>query len=205
MMIGASELSPPEKGQAPPSALWSSVVRESEEITGGSPLVSALLREAGYLAALEDREAVEAHAPVNLIVSAGQGADGGARVGGGLAWTFPFLRRNQGARARARAERERSLAVASAVRRELMANLRGLTRERAQVLSALAELRLHGEPAAQAAVDAALAIERAGKGELLHVVTARRDLVSVRASGLALQEREWDLLARLVSLTGRNP
>jgi outer membrane protein TolC len=64
---------------------------------------------------------------------------------------------------------------------------------------------VYGEPAAQAAVDAALQIARAGKGELLHVVTARRDLISVRASGLALEEREWLLLSRLVAVTGKSP
>lgn len=205
MMLGASELSSPEVGRAPPATIWSSAEVAPDRMIDEAPALRALEREANYFAALESREAVEGHAPVNLIVSAGQGTDGAARVGGGLAWTFPLLRRNQGDRARARAERERALDVAAALRRELQAVLLGLVSERAQVLAALEELHSHGEPAAQAAVEAALAVERAGKGELLHVVTARRDLVSVRASGLALQEREWDLLARLVALTGRNP
>jgi len=203
--IGAGPLSVPAAEQLPPRSLWDLARDHGDELVERSPALKALNAEASYFAAVQAREAVEGHAPLNLIVSAGRAVDGAARIGGGLAWTFPLLRRNQGERARAAEERGRALDVAAARRRELLATLRGLIAESTHVRRGLEELRLHGESAAQAAVDAAQAIERAGKGELLHVVTARRDLVSVLASALDLEAREWFLLARLMEVTGRDP
>jgi cobalt-zinc-cadmium efflux system outer membrane protein len=202
---GTVELAPPERTQPPPPALWTAVEQDPERSIDDGPALKALGLEADYFDAVQARDAAESYSPLSLILSGGRGPDGAARLGGGLAWTFPLLRRNQGERARAHAERERANNVATATRRELLAMLRGLYSERAEVTGALRELRVNGEPAAEAAVDAALQIARAGKGELLHVVTARRDLISVRASGLVLEEREWSLLSRLVALTGRSP
>lgn len=204
-LYGVAELSAPARDQGPPEALWEAAAREPQRLVDEGPRMKALAREAEYFRLQHDREAVEAHAPLNIIVSAGEGADGSARVGGGLAWTFPLIRRNQGEQARAAAERARALDVAEALRRERTAALKGLVSERTLVRDALQELRTHGEPAAEAAVDAARSTERAGKGDLLHVVTARRDLVSVRASGLDLEQREWSLLGDLVSLSGKTP
>jgi cobalt-zinc-cadmium efflux system outer membrane protein len=202
---GLASLGPPERDQTPPATLWDIAAVQPRQVIEEGPALKSLGQEAAYFAALQARDAVEGHAPLNVILSAGQGAGGGARLGGGLAWTFPIVRRNQGERARAALEEARARDVATALRGELMAALEGLLEERRQVVGALDELRSHGEPAAQAAVEAARATERAGKGELLHVVTARRDLVSVRASGLALEERQWRLLGELISLTGRSP
>jgi cobalt-zinc-cadmium efflux system outer membrane protein len=202
---GAPGLLPPQQIEPAPTAPWVEMTRDPQAAIDGAPALTTLTREAEYFAASEARDEVEGHAPLNLIVSGGQGATGGARLGGGLAWTFPVLRRNQGERARAAAEQARARDVAGALRGELLTQLRGLFDERQQVLSALDELRSYAEPAARAAVEAAQATERAGKGELLHVVMARRDLVSVRVSGLSLQQREWLLLGDLVSVTGRSP
>jgi cobalt-zinc-cadmium efflux system outer membrane protein len=204
-LYGVTEVSVPARDQPPPDALWETALREPRRFVEGDPRLRTLAREAEYMLRQREREAVEGHAPLNIIVSAGEGADGSARVGGGLAWTFPLLRRNQGEQARAAAERARALEVAEALRREGTAALQGLITERTLVHEALDELRVHGAPAAEAAVEAARATERAGKGDLLHVVTARRDLVSVRASGLDLEQREWSLLGDLVSLSGRTP
>jgi outer membrane protein, heavy metal efflux system len=204
-LYGAPELSAPVRDQRAPEALWEVAVREPQRLIDEGPGVRTLAREAEYFRLQREREAVEGHAPLSIIVSAGEGADGSARLGGGLAWTFPLLRRNQGEQARAAAERARALDMAEALRRERKAVLQGLVSERALVREALDELRAHGAPAAEAAVDAARATERAGKGDLLHVVTARRDLVSVRASGLELEQREWSLLGDLVSLSGKTP
>ena len=81
----------------------------------------------------------------------------------------------------------------------------GLGAERLQVRRALTELRERAEPAAQASVEAALTMQRAGKGELLHVLTARRDLALLRARRLDLLAREWSIVSDLVALTGELP
>lgn len=205
LLDGPAALSPPLHDEGPPAALWELAARDPGSLVTHNPRLLALEREGAYFGAQATRQTVDSQAPLNVILSAGQGTDGSARLGGGLAWTFPLLRRNQGEHARALAERARTLDVAEALRRELGAALQGLLEERAQVRSALDELREHGEPAAEAALEAARSTEQAGKGDLLHVVTARRDLVSVRASGLDLEQREWSLLAELVSLSGRSP
>jgi outer membrane protein TolC len=64
-------------------------------------------------------------------------------------------------------------------------------------------LRDQGEPAAIAAVESATAMRRAGKGELLAVLTSRRDLALVQLRRLELATREWNLLAELTAITGR--
>lgn len=205
LLGGPSALSPPPDDQPPPAPLWALAARDPAALVSQNPRLLAFARQGAYFSAQAARQAVDSHAPLNVILSAGEGADGSARLGGGLAWTFPLLRRNQGEQARALAERARALDVAEGLRHELLAALQGLLDERVQVRSALAELREHGEPAAEAALEAARSTEQAGKGDLLHVVTARRDLVSVRASGLELEQREWSLLAELVSISGRSP
>ena len=205
LLGGPSVLSPPLHDQPPPAPLWELAARDPAALVSQNPRLLAFARQGAYFSAQAARQAVDSHAPLNVILSAGEGADGSARLGGGLAWTFPLLRRNQGEQARALAERARALDVAEGLRHELLAALQGLLDERVQVRSALAELREHGEPAAEAALEAARSTEQAGKGDLLHVVTARRDLVSVRASGLELEQREWSLLAELVSISGRSP
>lgn len=205
LLGGPSALSPPLHDQLPPAPLWALAARDPAALVSQNPRLLAFARQGAYFSAQAARQAVDSHAPLNVILSAGEGADGSARLGGGLAWTFPVLRRNQGEQARALAERARALDVAEGLRHELLAALQGLLDERVQVRSALAELREHGEPAAEAALEAARSTEQAGKGDLLHVVTARRDLVSVRASGLELEQREWSLLAELVSISGRSP
>ena len=85
------------------------------------------------------------------------------------------------------------------------ATLRGIVDEHAQVQQALLDLRERGEPAAQAALDASLAVHRAGKGDLLFILAARRDLALMKASALLLVMREWTLLADFVALTGKTP
>jgi cobalt-zinc-cadmium efflux system outer membrane protein len=204
-LTGAPSLAPPADLASPPETLWRELARDPSSLVDQSPSVRTLAKQADYYEAVEAHQAAEAHVPVDVIVSGGRTPEGAARIGGGLAWTFPLLRRNQGERAHALAERDRARDVAQAHRAELAAVLAGLASERQFVRQALDELRKNGEPAAQAAVDAALATERIGKGDLLHVVAARRDLLFVRASGLTLTEREWGLLADLVALVGRSP
>ncbi|UQA58797.1 TolC family protein [Polyangium aurulentum] len=170
-----------------------------------SPHVATSTREATYYARAKERAALEAHPPVNLIVSAGRGDLGEPRFGGGFSWTFPVLRRNQGEQARADAERARALAEADVKRRIVAQTLDGLTRERAEVRRAREVLETLAEPAAQASVDAAVATRAAGKGEMLRVLTARRDLALLRLRRLELIAREWSIVGDIVALTGEMP
>ena len=187
----------------PPGTEWAD--GRATELAAASPTVSALQREASYLERSRQRYAAEARLPVSLMLSTGRGDLGEWRTGGGLALTLPFLRTNQGEQALARAERERALVEARAQSRALTAAVRGLGRERRQVTEALAELDRSLEPAGQASVDAAVAMQKAGKGEMLRVLTARRDLATLRTRRLELIRREWLIASQLLALTGRGP
>lgn len=191
--------------QSPPAHVWTDLDSTAAALAARSPAVLAAAREADYFHTVRRRQAVEAHAPVNFILSGGRGEMGDARVGGGLSWTFPALRRNQSEQAQAVAQQNRALAERQVNEVRTYATLRGIAEEHAEVEKALQDLRQKGEPAAQAALDASLAVHRAGKGDLLFILSARRDLALMKASALQLVLREWNLLADFVALTGKTP
>jgi cobalt-zinc-cadmium efflux system outer membrane protein len=166
------------------------------------PAVRALESEASYHARVRDRQAREAHSPFNFIVSVGRGDLGEARLGGGVSWYLPMFRRGQGEMARADASRARALALRDVAARTIAIAVAGLAAEREQVRRALEEITRTAEPAARAAVDAAVATQRAGKGDLLPVLTARRDLALLEARRLELMQREWNIVSDIVALTG---
>lgn len=180
-------------------------IQEPVAAAGRSPHVKAKEREAAYHAHAKERQGREALNPINVIVTAGRGDLGEARFGGGLGWTFPVARRNQGEQARSEAERARASIERDTRARVIAATIEGLTAERREVRRALAELADTAEPAALASVEAAAATQRAGKGELLQVFIARRDLALLKARRLDLLQREWTLLSDLVTLTGDLP
>lgn len=205
-LIGVASLPEPQGPlQGPSETAWQRVNQTAEELAAQSPAVLAAAREAEYFGKAKERQAIEAHAPVNLILSGGKEELGAARIGGGLAWTFPTLRRNQGEQARAQAEKNRALEESEINQVRTYATLRGISTEREQVSEALEGLRNNGEPAAQAALDASIALQRAGKGDLLFILAARRDLALMKAAALQLVMREWTLLADFVALTGKTP
>ncbi len=185
----------------PPSTEWAE--QNAGELAATSPSVNALQREANYLDRTRLRYAAEARLPVSLMLATGRGDLGEWRFGGGLAFTLPFLRSNQGEQALARAERDRAVAETSAQRRSTTAALKGLVREHRQVAEALAEYDRSLEPAGQASLDAAIAMQKAGKGEFLRVLTARRDLALLRTRRLDMIRREWTIASQLLGLTGR--
>jgi cobalt-zinc-cadmium efflux system outer membrane protein len=170
-----------------------------------SPAVKVLEQEAAYHARARDRQAREAHSPLYLILTAGRGDFGEARFGGGIGWYLPLLRAGQGEQARAEAERARASVEREVTARALATMLEGLAAEREMVRRAIAELGAVGEPAAKAAVDAAVAMQRAGKAELLHVLTARRDFALLKTRRLDLLLREWSIVSEIVALTGELP
>lgn len=177
----------------------------ADAVAARAPSVKASEGEATYYARSRDRQGREAHPPISLIVSAGRGDLGELRFGGGMSFTFPVARRNQGEQARADAERARALVERDVKARVIAATLEGLAAERQQVQRALVELERTAEPAAEAAVTAALERQRSGKGELLGVLIARRDLSLIKARRLDLVQREWSIVSDLVRLTGDLP
>lgn len=198
--LGAPEVDMPEPPRVPADAAG-----KAEQVAERAPLVTASAREADYFAKAKERQALESHVPVNVILSAGRGDLGEARIGGGLSWTFPVLRKNQGEQARADAERTRALSERTVRARVVSSVIRGLSREHDAVRAAIDEMILSGEPAAQASVDAAITIQRAGKGELLNVLIARRDLVLLKARRLELLRRDWQIAGEFVSISGELP
>ncbi|MDX2021197.1 MAG: TolC family protein [Deltaproteobacteria bacterium] len=205
-LLGVPRLPDPTGAlQSPPSQVWADVEATAAELAAKSPAVLAAAQEADYFHAVRRRQAVEAHAPVNFILSAGRGEMGDALIGGGLSWTFPALRRNQGEQAQATAQQNRALAERQVNEVRTYATLRGIAEEHTEVQKALHDIQQNGEPAAQAALDASIALHRAGKGDLLFILSARRDLALMNASALLLVLREWNLLADFVALTGKTP
>lgn len=204
--LGQEGFGPPDGGSVDPPPLPASDPNAwVDRSIKRSPYLLAYEKEATYYARAKERQAIESHVPVNVIVSAGRGDLGETRLGGGLSWTFPFLRTNQGEQARAEAERSRVLAERDVRRRSLVALLRGLYDERLMVRGAVDEVAVTGEPAAQEALAAAIQTQRAGKGEFLRVLTARRDLALLRSRRLELARREWSIVGDIVALTGELP
>lgn len=205
-LLGVPSLPVPEGPLHLPSPnVWQQVANTADQLAAQSPAVLAAAREATYFDKVRGRQAIEAHPPVNFIVSGARGETGEARVGGGLAWALPTFRRNQGEQARAKAEQNRALEERRLNEVRTYATLRGIADEREQVRQALVDLHETGEPAAQAALDASLAVHRAGKGDLLFILAARRDVALMKVSSLLLVLREWTLLADFVALTGKAP
>ncbi len=204
-IMGVNEVEPPGAGLdlKPPAGQLSE--DQSDAAAQRAPAVTMLLKEAEFQGRARDRWASDAKLPMMLMLSTGRGDLGELRVGGGLALTLPFSRSNQGEQAVADAERRRASAEAEAQRQVTNSTLRGLLRERRQVVAALAEIDSAMEPAGQAAVDAAVAVQKAGKGELLRVLTARRDLALLRTRRLEMIRREWGIVSQIAAFTGELP
>ncbi len=198
---GDSYTDAPADGPAPPAPKKTAAVKDPATL----PHVEASAAQATYHAREKDRAGIEAHAPLNLVLTVGRGDLGELRVGGGLSWSLPVLRTNQGEQARAEASRNKASLERDLKARTAVVTAEGLAKERADIRAAIDTITKLAEPAAKAAVDAAVAMEQAGKGDLLRVLTARRDLALLQARRLDLLQREWNLVGDLVALTGDLP
>jgi outer membrane protein, heavy metal efflux system len=201
-LTGLADIAPPEGTPPEPPRIPANAATSAERYALRAPAVASSEREADYYQRAKERTARESHAPVNLILSGGRGELGEARVGGGISWTFPVFRKNQGEQAYAEAEQSRATAERDVRARVVSSMIRGLARESEAVRMAVDQMVEQGEPAAQASVEAAITTQRAGKGELLNVLIARRDLVLLKARRLELLRREWQLAGEFVSISG---
>jgi cobalt-zinc-cadmium efflux system outer membrane protein len=204
-ILGVNEVEPPETGLTLRPPQWAQPEAASDRAAQQAPAVKMLRKEAEFQGRSRERWAADARLPMMLMLSTGRGDLGEWRVGGGLALTLPFSRSNQGEQALADAERRRALTEAEVQRQATTSTLRGLERERQQIVAALSEIDAAMEPAGQAAVAAAVAVQKAGKGELLRVLTARRDLALLRTRRLEMIRREWNIISQRVALSGELP
>lgn len=135
----------PETGPAPPAPKAAPPVKNAATL----PTVQASAAQATYHAREKDRHAIEAHTPLNLVVTVGRGDLGEVRVGGGVAWALPVLRTNQGEQARAEANRSKATVERDCKARVAATTADGLTRERAEIRKAVEAMATLAEPAAQ--------------------------------------------------------
>jgi outer membrane protein, heavy metal efflux system len=170
-----------------------------------APALASSRAEAELHARARERWSREATGPLSLILVGGRDELGQARLGGGVAYAFPTFRANQGEQARAEADRGRALAELDVKRQVLESRVAALSAEFSGTVESRRLLERSAIPASRGAVDAAVEMHRAGKGELLTVIVSRRDHALLRLERLDLVERQWAIVADLVGLTGVAP
>jgi outer membrane protein, heavy metal efflux system len=194
-LTGAEYSKPPAEMTRPPTI--------SPVLVDKAPTLAASRAEAVFYDRAKERARREGTAgSLSLMLNGGRNEFSQPVVGAGLAYAFPIVRRNQGEQARAEAERRRALLEERLKHRALTVRLRGLTIELEQVQRALTIVGDKAEPAAVAAVDAAVEMQKAGKIDLLLVLTSRRELGLLRLRRLDLVAREWTITSELVAITG---
>jgi len=164
-----------------------------------------LSAESRYWQANGERMKKEAWAPVSLILTGGRGDLGETRYGAGLAISIPATRRNQGEQARAASEGVRASAVRNSLRAAIGHRLRGAAEAYRIAVAGTTELDVNGIPAAERVVTNAADAQKAGKGESIRVLIARRDLAAARARRLELVHVAWSSYAELAAIKGALP
>ncbi len=170
-----------------------------------APTLAVSRAEAELFARARERWSSEATGPFSLILMGGRDELGQTRLGGGLAYAFPTFRSNQGEKARAEADRERALAEFGIKRGVIESRLGLLENDYARTVENRRILESSTIPASRAAVEAAVEMQRAGKSELLTVLVSRRDHAMLRLERLDLVERQWAIVADIVTMTGVMP
>jgi outer membrane protein, heavy metal efflux system len=194
-LTGADYSSPPVGMPRPPTI--------SPFAVDKAPTLAASRAEAAFFDRAKERARREGAAGnLSLMLNGGRDEFGQPVVGAGLAYAFPVVRRNQGEQARAEAERRRALVEERLKHRALTVRLRGLTVELEQVRRALIILGDKAEPAALAAVNAAVEMQKAGKSDAFLVLMSRRELGLLRLRRLDLVAREWTITSEMVAISG---
>lgn len=170
-----------------------------------SPLLLPFKKEKEYWTAAVTRAEKESFQPLNLTLIGGRGDPGDLRLGGGLVFTFPFMRRNLAEVAKAEASsvnvtREENVTIAI-VRARLAAAYEQITAIRTTIQT----LDDSGLPALQKALEAAQDLYKLGKQEISRLLLARRDYALARSRRLDLLEQGWTAYAELCAITGEAP
>ncbi len=174
-------------------------------LVDNSPMLKQHEFEANYFSASKEKWEADNYVPVNFIVSAGRGDNGDLRLGGGLSWTFPVFRKNQGEVARADADYDRAKTNLEIAKASVNARARGFFVAYEVARKATNTIDTIALPAAQAVVDASLASWKAGKTELSRVFLARRDLATARERRLDIAAVGWRAYGDLAGLAGDTP
>ncbi len=193
---------PPTEAPLPPAP---SRVPRALRAAVSSPVVEAFDREQAYWGREIDQAKARRSAPLEVMLTGGQDEFGQVRIGGGLAWSLPLIRRNEGEVARAQAQMGRARAERDAAMRTVEAWVQGLDERMERTRAAVVELDRTGIPAAEGLVQATDAAFRAGKLELVRVLVARRDLAVMRGRRLDLLEGGWSAYGALAALLGVLP
>jgi outer membrane protein, heavy metal efflux system len=170
-----------------------------------APAVEAFEREQVYWERQTEQARRVRWAPLVVTVRGGQDEFGQVRLGGGLGWSLPLIRANEGEIARAATAANRARADRDAVARAIDARTRGLREKLERTSEALTALDGAGIPAAEGLVQATDGAFRAGKVELVRVLNARRDLALMRGRRLDLLEGGWRAYGELAALIGALP
>lgn len=170
-----------------------------------SPSVLSQKSEEDYWDMAKARWEAERRTGLSLLLIGGRGDPGDVRLGGGLAITFPFTRRNQTEIARAEAEKYRTTVVRQAQTRNLTLRLQRTVRAYRDLRDALATLDTTGIPAAQRALESAQEGYRRGKIDLVHAFLARRELATMQGRRLELVLVAWRAYSELTVAKGTLP
>lgn len=177
----------------------------SKYLLENSPLVKQHALEASFFGASKEKWEADKYVPVNFILSAGRGDAGDLRLGGGLSWTFPVLRRNQSEIARSEADADRAKTNLEIAKASVAARAKGFFVAYDVARKAISTIDTIAIPAAQAVVDASVASWKAGKTEQTRVFLARRDLATARERRLEIAAAGWRAYGDLAGLVGDTP
>ena len=207
ILTGLTALDPPPATETPdpPLLRTTSVDVYVAQVLGSAPALTSLDREGVYWQKLSERAEADRSPALNLVLTGGRGELGEPRAGGGLAWSFPVIRRNEGEIAVARFEQQRTKALRASLAVVLETRARTAFEQYARARSAVTTLDREGLPAHQRMVEATYAAFKAGKLELVRVLNARRDLATARARRLDLDEIAWRAYGQMAALTGDRP
>lgn len=170
-----------------------------------SPVLEQHTLEAEFFARSKDKWEADKYAPVNFIVSAGRTDFGDVRLGGGISWTFPVLRKNQSEIARADADSDRAKGNLEIAKASITARAKGFFVAYEVARKALATFDEIAIPASQTVVSASVDAWKAGKAEQTRVFLARRDLATARDRRLDIVAVGWRAYGDLASLVGDVP
>ncbi len=196
---------PPDATPDPPKLRVTSPEVFTHKVLTAAPVLRALTAEAQFWDAQRERAERDKSPPLSLVLAGGRGDLGEARLGGGLAWSFPILRRNRGEIAKAAAEGDRARDVLGISRRIYETRASHLVESYRLIVDAIQKLDADGIPAAERVVDATIAGVKAGKVDLLRVYIARRDLAAARTRRLDLVATAFHLYGTMAALTGELP
>lgn len=115
----------------------------------------------------------------------------GASIGASLRWEVPLVQRAQGDRALAEAEARAARTQASLLRRQIARDVLLSAETLARCLVELDALEARAIPAAERLVAASEAAFAAGALDYFRVLTARREVLTLRARALDVLETAW--------------